>query len=255
MNVVYQLRSSCGKLYIGSTGNIEKRLKQHFDQLRLGKHHNVNMQQLFDNGTEFSVSFNVCEDRAEAYELEEIAINEMMSSGELLNIGLSARGGDNFTHNPNKSELRKKYALAILGLSAEERLRRYSNPGEKNGMFGKTHTPDVKALLSSINIGNTYRLGKKADSKTKERLSEIASQRLGDKNPFFGKTHSDETKRKIAEKKIGIKPINTNQIEIDGIIYSSQSDAAKALGVSIGTITFRLRSNNIKFSGYRVINK
>ena len=58
----------------------------------------------------------------------------------------------------------------------------YKVAGEKNGMFGKTHTDEVK-----------------------KKLSELCKQRIGDKNHFYNKHHSDETKRKISEKNLGRK--------------------------------------------------
>lgn len=255
MNVVYKIQSDCGKVYVGSTGNLEKRISTHYQQLKNGYHHNINLQKLYDSGSNFTLTFNACHNREEAYELEELIIAGLIHDECLLNIGMSAKGGDNFTRNPNKEEIRKKYALAMLSLDDEERIRRFSNPGEKNGMFGKTHTAEVRELCRKINLGNKYRLGKLASLETRKRISEVASQRTGDKNSFFGCKHSDDTKKRIALKRIGLKPSNTNRIEIDNVLYESQADAAKALGVSVGTITFRIKSKNPKFSNYRVISK
>ena len=40
-------------------------------------------------------------------------------------------------------------------------------------------------------------LGTKRSEETKQKLSQIASQRTGEKNSFYGKQHSAETKAKI----------------------------------------------------------
>ena len=40
-------------------------------------------------------------------------------------------------------------------------------------------------------------LGIKRSEETKQKLSKIASQRVGEKNSFYGRQHSAETKNKI----------------------------------------------------------
>jgi len=51
--------------------------------------------------------------------------------------------------------------------------------GEKNGMYGKTHSEKYKKYLSET--------------------------MKGENNPFYGKNHTEETKEKIRQKKIGLK--------------------------------------------------
>lgn len=254
-NVVYRLVSKDGRFYVGSTGNIEQRLARHFSELKAGKHHNVTLQSIWDVDPDLEVTFLFCKDREEAYEIEGVILREYEDSGLLINIGRHARGGDNFTLHPNQSEIRIKYVLAMAGLTEEERIKRFSRPGELNGMYGKSHSNETRNLLSAKLTGNKHRLGRIASAETKHKLSEIARGRTGNANSFFGKQHSEESKKRIAASKIGKKPTNTNRIEIDGITYQSQADAAKALGVAVGTITYRLKSNNKRFSGYRVIDE
>lgn len=255
MNVVYRIVSECGRFYIGSTGNFLRRITRHFSQLKNGNHHNVRLQKLYDSGVQFNTTFAVCIDRDHAYEMEELILRDYGGSEFLLNIGRNVRGGDNFTWHPEREAIRLKYAMAMVGLTEEERRRRFSNLGERNGMFGKKHSVEARHKQSVVNTGNHYRLGFKATKETRDKMSVIASRRTGERNSFYGKQHSNETKKRIAEAKYGIKPTNTNQVEIDGVVYQSQADAAKALGVSGGTITYRLNSKNRRFSGYRVIEE
>jgi group I intron endonuclease len=259
MNVVYCIRTSEGKVYVGSTQEAEKRLNRHMRELKEGCHHNSNLQLAFDNDETFSVDMFTCNDRDHAYAVEEALISVCLEEGVLLNIGLHSRGGDNLTHNPRRNaiieQIQDSLRERLSKMSAEERKEKWGHPGELNGMWGKTHTAEVRQRLAALNKGNKFSLGRKASDETKQKLSVIASQRLGDKNSFYGKQHSDETKRKIAVKRLGIKPVNTNRIEINGEVYASQSDAAIALGVSAGTITHRLNSKNPKYSNYRVITQ
>ena len=84
------------------------------------------------------------------------------------------------------------------------------------GIHGYTHTEQTKIVLSKRSIAtwddlrdnpeklaarnqkiSESILGTKRSEETKQKLSQIASQRTGEKNPFYGKQHSAETKSKI----------------------------------------------------------
>ena len=117
-------------------------------------------------------------------------------------------------------------------------------------MYGRTHTDKVKKIFSVMHKGNTYCLGKKASQETKEKMSVIASERLGEKNPFFGKHHSEETKQKLRENKYGTIPTNAREILIDGELYKSVAEAGRKLNVCAPTIIHRIKSPNPKFANY-----
>lgn len=78
----------------------------------------------------------------------------------------------------------------------------YQTSGEKNGMFGKTHTEEVKSHFSKVRKGHSYRpKGTYTHSAVvKEKISKAIK---GEKNPFFGKTHTRETKEKMSENRKG----------------------------------------------------
>ena len=64
------------------------------------------------------------------------------------------------------------------------------NTGKNNVMFGKTHTDEVKNLLSKLHTGKTL---------SKWHISRISESNTGVNNPFFGKTHTKETKDKMSK--------------------------------------------------------
>ncbi len=70
-----------------------------------------------------------------------------------------------------------------------------STSGEKNGMYGKTHTIESRKKMSE------WQSQKKVSIETKEKMS---SNRMGEKNSFYGKSHTDETKKKISNGRTGI---------------------------------------------------
>lgn len=67
--------------------------------------------------------------------------------------------------------------LKERNISEKHRLAiKEANIGEKNPMYGKTHSKEIK-----------------------ERLSQIGKTKTGQKNNFYGKKHSEETKHKLSE--------------------------------------------------------
>jgi hypothetical protein len=69
-----------------------------------------------------------------------------------------------------------------------------STSGNRNGMFGKTHTEETKNKIREKSIG------RKLNDFHRNKMSE---NRLGEKNGFYGKKHTKESIELIREKKIG----------------------------------------------------
>ena len=87
---------------------------------------------------------------------------------------------------------------------------------KKNNPFkGKTHTNEVKEILSKIN----------------------------------SKPKSEEHKRKISETLKGNKPGNMRRVIVDGVEYESLSYAARQIGIPTSTMKNRLKSP--KFDNYK----
>ena len=140
-------------------------------------------------------------------------------------------------------------------LSSEERKQKYGKFGENNGMYGKTHTDEVRKQLSDINKGRVcHNKGKKASDETRQKISENAKLKIGEKNPFYGKHHSEETIKKIKERSKGRLPPNIIKILIDEKIYISISEAGRQLNMPTPTILWRLNSKNPKFNNYKYVD-
>jgi hypothetical protein len=69
-----------------------------------------------------------------------------------------------------------------------------STSGNKNGMYGKTHSEETKNKIREKSIG------RKLNDFYRNKMSE---DRLGEKNAFYGKKHTKETIEIIRQKKIG----------------------------------------------------
>jgi len=254
-----------GKYYIGYSCNINRRWGIHKSTLRGGYHCNIRMQRAYEKYGSECFDYEIlqeCENEEEAKNIELSYLEDLTIRDKLYNLHYNSSGGDLMTYHPNKEQIIERMKNTqkeqISKMTKEERQERWGQSGEKNGMYGRTHTDEVKRLYSEMHKGNTYRLGKKASQETKEKMSVIASERLGEKNPFFGKHHSEETKQKVRETKQKNRekngptiPKNARKVLIDGETYITVTEAGIQLKVCTATILHRIKSPNPKFSGYK----
>lgn len=263
--VVYRLCTQDGDVYVGSTNNLNQRLMDHRSSLRRGVHRNSRLQKAYNNGSFISVTTDECASREEAFALEQKFI-DCLPEEALLNIGLGTIGGDNLTRNPDRDKIIDKMTRSVnerfASLTPEERRVRYGKPGDRNGMYGRTHTPETRELIrrkvctpENIAASRARRLGVKVGEETRRKISEFAKTRTGEKNPFYGRHHTEETRRRLAEMNKGNIPTNACKVEIDGIQYVSLTEAARQLGVVPATILYRLGSKNPKFESYRLVEE
>lgn len=248
---------SSGKYYIGYSKEIEKRFHTHKMLLRASRHFNILLQRAYDKYGCDDFTFEIlhtCNTIDDAKTLELQYLDDINIRPLLYNIHYNNSGGDLLTHHPNRTEIIEKMTRTITELNnnmtKEERQQKYGQSGETNGMYGRTHTDEVKKRISELKTGNTYCKGKKASDETKHKMSIVASQRIGDANHFFGKNHSEETKQKIRDANKGRLPPNIRKVIVDGILYSSVNEAGRQLGVCGPTIIHRIKSPNPKYVNY-----
>lgn len=246
------------RYYIGYSTNINKRFKTHRYKLRNNIHDNLFLQRAYNLDGEDKFQYeiiHICGSVDEAKNIELQYLTDLTIRDKLYNLHFNNSGGDMLSHHPNKEEIRgrinKSYSETMSKLSADERKEKYGKVGEKNGMYGKTHTDEVRNKISELKKGNTNNLGKKASEETRQKMSENAKLKIGDKNPFFGKQHTEKTKQLIREKNIGILPPNSIKISIDNKIYNSITESARQLNMVMATVLWRLKSKNPKFANYK----
>jgi len=265
---VYKISNTLGpegKYYIGYSCDINRRWGTHKSTLKTNKHCNIRMQRAYEKYGSDCFTYEIlqeCETEEEAKNVELSYLEDLTIRDKLYNLHYNSSGGDMLTYHPNKELIiekrRKSQKESNSKLTHEEhKLRFCMKIGEKNGMYGRTHTDEVKRLYSDMHKGNTYNLGRKASQETKDKMSVIASERLGEKNPFFGKKHSEETLKKMLETKQKniakygrTLPTNTREILIDGKTYISASEAGRQLNVCTGTILHRIKSPNPIYANY-----
>jgi len=246
------------RYYIGYSKNINKRFCVHRCKLKNSCHDNIFLQRAYNLDGEDKFIYEIihkCNTDKEAKEIELQYLTDLTIRDKLYNLNYNNSGGDLLTTHPDKESIRKQilksYAETISKMSSEERKEKYGKNGERNGMYGKTHTEEARKIFSEVHKGNTYCKGKKASEETRQKFSQIAKNRIGEKNPFFGKHHTEETKEKIREKRCGIIPTNAKEIIIDDITYISITEAGRQLNICTPTILWRLNSKNPKFNNYK----
>lgn len=210
------------KSYIGSSQNISRRWYLHRAALRRNRHHSVYLQRAWNKYGEAAFEFELIRlaDPSQLLIEEEKAIVEFQPE---YNVG-GVSGGDLISRHPHREAICQKISLAIkkryASMSADERdklaLRKSRNPNWRGGRtFCKCGARKPGSAASC------------------QKCRDMTSSG----NPFYGKTHSAESKRKMSEALKGKRPANARRVVIDSVSYSTQSEAARLLGVSEGTIS------------------
>lgn len=238
-----------GKYYLGSAKHIKNRWKRHRYELRHNKHHSTHLQRAWNKYGESNFAFVIIEECDNVQEREQELLNVLKPWVPEIgyNVSNNTTGGDLLTNNPRRKEIIEKIKKTvnenISQMTDEERKARWSRPMESNPNWkgGKT-------FFKCPICGKIVRTG------IKRKTCGDCRNRNGEDNPFYGKIHSNETKKKLSEaaKKRG-NSTNTQklEVEIDGVIYSSMSVAAKEIGCVVATI--RNRIENPKFPNYKLI--
>lgn len=256
---VYKISNTLsGRYYIGYSTNINRRFSVHRSKLKQNCHDNIFLQRAYNLDGEDKFIYeiiHICDTEEESKKIELQYLTDLTIRNIIYNLNFNNSGGDLLTHHPDKEKIRKKilksYTETLNKMTPEERSQKYGKFGDKNGMYGKTHTEEVRKMNSELKKGNTYCKGKKVSEETRQKMSENAKLKIGDKNPFYGKHHSEETIKKIKEKSKGRLPPNIIRVLIDGNVYISMTEASRQLNIPTPTILWRLNSNNPKFNNYK----
>jgi len=132
---------------------------------------------------------------------------------------------------------RDKLGRFVKGSHSSTEIKKEQYKGEKNPMYGKTHTKEAREKIKQKCLGNKKWLGKKHKEESKKKLREfregktyeeifgskekaeevrekislkseghilpkksrekLSKKRIGDKNPFYGEKHSKATIKKM----------------------------------------------------------
>lgn len=164
------------KIYIGSSSNIEKRLRDHRSFLRTDKHQNKHLQSAYNKyGKDMFIYFIV-----ELCDITNILQkeNEWMVKWRTRDreYGFNKIDAEEGCRGRKWSEEHKKYMSETMSgrIRSEEYCENISKAkmGSKNPMYGKKWSDNKKQTMKERMTGNKNRLGHKSTEDTKRKCSE-----------------------------------------------------------------------------------
>lgn len=98
-----------GRIYVGSGRDVWERRSHHIGQLQRGRHHNAELQRLYDEDDELNFEPTLTADREAAYDLEQDFLNQAFAKGIALNGSRHARAtGTGRVHTAEERALRSQ---------------------------------------------------------------------------------------------------------------------------------------------------
>lgn len=177
--IYYIVNKENGKIYIGQSVNVNKRLNRHKSELRRNMHSNDYFQNSWnkygENAFEFSLHVECDESELDALEIHYIAHYDSANRENGYN---QDYGGHKTKHR--SLETRRKISEA--------------NKGEKSAWYGRHHTEESRRRMSESKMGH------KTSEETRQKISKSRKgKRAGKEHPMFGKHHSLESRKKISQ--------------------------------------------------------
>lgn len=214
---VYLLQDSTTlDTYVGS-GDLADRCYTHAYLLKRNIHPNYRLQQSFNGGARFDFVSVPTATRDEAFELEQLILDEFQESPLLLNIARDAR-----------------YCNKNPTTETREKIRR-ANLGNKHAV-GRIVSEETREKIRESNL-NQHR-----SVEARQRMS-VAK---------MGKTLSPEHRAQVVRNLEKGLQAKMHPVEIEGEAYSSFSDAARQLELSKITVRKRVLSNTKKFQDWKL---
>lgn len=139
------------KIYIGSSKNLGKRLKDHINSLNRGDHDNIHLQNTFNKYGSSVFQFNIVEivisDEVTLRKIEEGWIKSKDATNRGIGFNMTDVCSPNFFEGKKHTEeTKKKISEAKKG----------KNTGENNPFFGKKHPEELIQKLAQKKLGTKF---------------------------------------------------------------------------------------------------
>ena len=265
---IYLLRNKdTNEVYIGS-GKLNNRLKSHQRELQNNTHCNYKLQRSFNKhpniefiGSPIDVDgLTIEENRMLALSLEQIFIDKLKDNEKLLNIALNVETPTlGLLHTEESKKKISKKSIEMWNTMSVDKI---NNRNEKISKAQKEHwsslSEEEKNNRTEIirhaslgrqlseqhkkKVGDFFR-GKELTTKHKEKISDALKNKPKDpiavQNAVNARKEKGSYKANNSQKLACSHPVN-----IDGEMYPSVSEAAKAKGMSHQTALNRIKSEN-----------
>jgi group I intron endonuclease len=212
------ISNSTDKIYVGSTEDLYIRANKHRTSLSNGVHRNKNLQKVFNEDPNFSISFTHTETKEEATIIEQRMLDNMSSTGRLLNISPDA-------------------FIACKGITlsdaAKEHLRQKTIQ-----QFSTQEARDAHSQISK-------RLWQDPEFRHKQESRVMTQEQIE-----LNRKHTTELWQKPEFRCI---KRNRRSVIVNGDYYPSLKLAADATNITDRTIMSRIRDTSPKFSDYSYV--
>lgn len=211
--------------YVGCTKVIKSRINQHRSYLRNGTHVNKVLQEKYNTLGEDNVDFYIltCKSRKEARDIERAFLKENYNDDRCLNIVSTSRG---LTYGGRIDKIRKHVRSAAHRIKVgKDSRKRWKDPVYREKILSKTG--------EGITVDNVYYYSVRE-----------ASRKTG----FSIQALRRNLKNGIVDSK-DIRPM-TKPVMAEGVRYEKVTDAAKAYGVRVNAMTWRLKSTATKWKDF-----
>lgn len=161
-----------GKIYVGSSINIERRYKLHKTLLNKNKHHSSKLQRAYNKYGKDKFF----------YEIIQYCNKEVLIKNEQYWINHFDSFNNGYNSLPNANS-----RTGYIATENEKKKNSEAKKGNKNPMFGKKHS---KESLDKISEASKNRIRKPFSEESKKKMSET-HKRLGTKPPLRIKNKND----------------------------------------------------------------
>lgn len=201
------------RIYVGSTNDLDSRIRHHLADLARGKHFVGELQALYNDSPIVEAFIARTENREEAFEAEQKLVTFWKDSGLLLNKGTAdvKRAWVGLKHTPETLE---KMAATKRGKTISEETRQ-------------------RLVMAQARL--------RADPVFQEKL---AAGRIKAAEKMRGRVLSEKEIQDRVQRQRD-KPHAGKPIIVDGVRYPSGNRAAKALGLDPEVFRYRLRTGII----------
>lgn len=202
---IYAIKNKVnGKIYVGRSVCVPRRLRQHLRDLRRSRHFNQHLQRAFNKYGEDQFELIVLEQCSSRYGLaarEQFWVDEHLSTG-VYNTMLSMKDDVRIT----SPFLGKKHTEGAKRLMSERMKGKYV--GKLNPFFGKKHSTKTRNVMSESKRGkyggtNNPNYGHKQPLSTRLRMAvnnSMTRLTVGDVKEIAGLLRAGETHQAIADK-------------------------------------------------------
>ena len=235
MQGIYQIRNvRTNKVYVGSSIDIQKRWAEHRKSLNNARHPNKHLLRAWQRDGSANFSFEALEGVIEKTDLiarEQYWIDKTFCTEDAYGYNFCPTAGNSLGRVVSV-ETRIKISKAVKGKGLGRVVSDETRKRLSMALTGRVFSPVHCSRISKSKQGKPTH-GTSHTVATKQRLSELASAKMGGLNPFFGREHNHESKRKMSESKgKGYKAISPS-----GEIYVFKSMKAFCREMGLDQVT------------------